>query len=229
MTQRLTTIFDELFPDSSPEFASISDAWPKQVIVEMFTLVWDAFDRLTRLPNFKQLDFSKSYAQLERSLTQLHAMQVTDLYAERRSGFESYVPQHEPWEFENLTDPRARPPASDIGFVFRANPRLCWSVEAKVLRKPTETGRYLGDLEKYLHATISPFATDGALGAYLLSGKPDDLLSAIESALQLPLQTYDAFVNRPHRFTEHDRIRSKLPEGAETHFVCHHLVFSLLQ
>lgn len=89
MNSRLPTIFDDLFPDSAPEFHVIADAWPKHVIVQMLTLVWDGFDRMKRLPNFRQLDFSGDYAQLERSLTDLHMDEITVLYAQDGSKFTS--------------------------------------------------------------------------------------------------------------------------------------------
>lgn len=80
MSRRLPTIYDDLFPDSSPEFAAIADIWPSGVVVAMLSLIWDAFDRIQKLPNYGRLDFSKNYAQLERSLTQLHAKEIAELY-----------------------------------------------------------------------------------------------------------------------------------------------------
>jgi hypothetical protein len=95
MSPRAPTVLAELFPDTSPEFAAIADTWPKHVVVEMLTLVWAAFDNLKASPNFKSLDFSKDYVQLERSLTDLHMSEVTLLW-KRGSGFESFIPHHEP-------------------------------------------------------------------------------------------------------------------------------------
>ena len=225
MNRRLPTILDDLFPDSSPEFAAIADTWPEHVIVQMLALVWDAFDRLKTVSNFRQLDFSKQYAQLERSLTDLHMIQVTELHAERGTDFESFIPQHEAWEFEHLTKPSARPPSCEIGFVFRNNYRLRWSVEAKVLKSPTEISEYLGELENYLHGGRSPLSPQAALGAYLVSGPADDLFSTLASALGQPLTTHNAFPSRPHRLSQHER--DNLPAVTPRNFICHHLVFSL--
>src|SRR5271165_4965086 len=115
MNSRLRTIFDDLFPDSSPEFAAIANAWPEHVVVQMLTLVWDGFDRMKGLSNFRKLNFAGDYAQLERSLTDLHMDEITVLYRENGSSFESFVPKHEPWEFQNLAERSAQPPSSDLG------------------------------------------------------------------------------------------------------------------
>ena len=227
MKRRLSTIFDDLFPDSLPEFAAIAHVWPDHVVVQMLTLVWDAFDRVRALPRFDELDFTKDYAQLERSLTDLHAIQVTLLFAQSTSDFESFVPHHEAWEFENLTQPSARPPSCEIGFVFRANPRIRWSVEAKVLQSPTNTHRYVDDLNKYLEGTGSPFSTQAALGAYLVSGKPDDVFAKLAQVLRQQIRPHAAFRERPHRVSQHQRDKLKLPTSTPSHFICHHLIFAL--
>jgi hypothetical protein len=227
MSRQVSTILDDLFPDDSPEFEAIADAWPKYVIFEMLTLVWDAFDNVKALPKFMSLDFSKGYAQLERSLTDLHASEVTLLYARRFNGFESFIPQYEPWEFENLSERSARPPSGDIGFVLRENRRLRWSVEAKVVNSSTDIARYLGDLDKYLEGKGAPLATEAALGAYLINGKAEDLLASLETAMKTVFKRPPVFSLRPHGTSDHRRDKSKLPVSTPAEFLCHHLVFCL--
>ena len=226
MSRRVLTILDDLFPDTSPEFVAIADAWPKHAVVEMLTLVWDAFDNLKKSPNFKSLDFSKNYAQLERSLTDLHMSEVTLLW-KRGSGFESFIPHHEPWEFENLSGRSARPPSGDIGFMMRENRRLRWSVEAKVLKSATDIACYLNDLKKYLEGKGSPLAIEAALAGYLLAGKPEDFFKTIQAKIGSLLKSIEAFSERAHRVSEHDRDKSKLPKHTPSQFICNHLVFSL--
>jgi hypothetical protein len=226
MSRRAPTILDDLFPDTSAEFAAIADAWPKHVVVEILRLVWNAFDNIKISPNFKSLNFSKDYAQLERSLTDLHQSEVTLLW-KRGSGFESFIPHHEPWEFENLSNRSARPPSGDIGFVLRENRRLRWSVEAKVSESPTDTTRYLGDLEKYLKGKSSPLSTESALGGYLLTGTAEDFLNALQSKMKSRLKASAEFPGRPHRISEHIRDQSKLPASTPAKFMCHHMVFSM--
>jgi len=227
MNSRLPTIFDDLFPDSSLEFRAIADAWPERVVVQMLTLVWEGFDRMKALRNFCELDFSGDYAQLERSLTDLHMDEITVLYGESGSKFESFVPKHEAWEFEHLTDRRARPPSCDLGFVLLSNRRIRWSVEAKVLRTTTAVADYLGDLQKHLDGKSSPFSTQAALGAYLIAGRADDLFATIGEELGCEMSPHEEFLTRPHRLSTHRRPTDLLPDRMSAQFVCHHLVFTL--
>ncbi len=227
MNRRLPTIFDDLFPDSSPEFSAIANAWPEHVVVQMLTLVWDGFDRMKALPNFRELDFSADYAQLERSLTDLHMDEITVLYGENGSRFESFVPKHEPWEFENLASRPARPPSCDLGFVLLSNRRIRWSVEAKVLRSSKAIAGYIGDLQKYLDGKSSPFSVQGALGAYLIAGASDEVFVAVQRSLGCEMKPHKQFSLRPHRLSEHERNADLLPDGVPSSFLCHHLVFSL--
>jgi hypothetical protein len=227
MNSRLPTIFDDLFPDTSPEFAAIADAWPEHVVVQLLALVWDGFDRMKGLSNFRKLNFVGDYAQLERSLTDLHMDEITVLYRENGSRFESFVPKHEPWEFQNLTNRSGRPPSSDLGFVLLSNRRIRWSVEAKVLESSTKIAAYVNDLQKYLDGTVSPFSTQAALGAYLVAGDSEELLSLIGRSLEVEMTQHPNFLARPHKLSQHERSTDSLPDGMPSAFLCHHLVFSL--
>jgi hypothetical protein len=227
MNSRLPTIFDDLFPDSSPEFAAIADAWPEHVVVQILTLVWEGFDRMKALPRFLHLDFASGYAQLERGLTDLHMQEITLLYGENGSKFESFVPTHEPWEFQNLSDRSARPPSSDLGFVLISNRRIRWSVEAKVLESSTKIADYLSDFQKCLDGKVSPFSTQAALGAYLIAGDPKELFTSISKKLDIEMTPHPNFLTRSHQFSKHERMPIALPGGMPSAFMCHHLVFSL--
>lgn len=227
MNPRYSTILDDLFPDSLPEFANIADAWPQHVVEQILTLVWRGFDRLKRLPRFGELDLSGNYAQLERSLTDLHMDEITLLWGHESSRFEAFVPKHEPWEFRSLTAPSARPPSCDLGFVLVSNRRIRWCVETKVVKSPNAISEYICDLQKFLVGTSSPFSTEGALGAYLITGKSTDLLSAIEVALGSRMRQHSRFRNRLHRLSDHLRHIDNLPAGMPSEFVCHHLIFAL--
>lgn len=101
-----------------------------------------------------------------------------------------------------------------------------WSVEAKVLKSPKDTARYLRDLEKYLEGKGSPLATEGALGGYLITGKPEEFLSALQTELKVKLKHSPAFPSRPHRTSEHMRNKKKLPGATPPEFLCHHMPFS---
>ncbi len=227
MSSRLPTIFDDLFPDSTPEFRAIATAWPPDVVKQILSLVWDGFDRMKALPNFQQLDFTKDYAQLERSLTDLHMDEITSLWGRNSSRFESFVPKHEPWEFHGLKDRSARPPSCDLGFVLLSNRRIRWSVEAKVLKTPNAVAGYIEDIQKYLDGRSAPFSTQSAIGAYLISGDSDGLFKTLSKKLNCQLNGSDEFPTRPHRCSEHQRETKDLTKGMQNSFICHHLVFSL--
>jgi hypothetical protein len=172
------------------------------------------------------LDFSTDYAQLERSLTDLHMVEIT-LQWKRTTGFESFIPHHEPWEFENISNASARPPSADIGFVLAANRRLRWSVEAKVLKSPADISRYVADLQKYLEGRGSPLAIEAALAGYQIAGQADATFSAIQAAIKAPLTPVPEFSKRAHRQSRHVRDNRNLPKGTPTAFCCHHLLFLL--
>ena len=193
----------------------------------MLTLVWNGFDRLKRQPRFASLDFSNDYAQLERSLTSLHMQEITLLWRETASAFESFMPQHESWELQNITLRSARPPSCDLGFVLLSNRRIQWAVEAKVLRSPGALAEYLADLQKYLDGSSAPFSNESALGAYLVAGISDDVFAEISKRVKCVLKQHPDFSERPHRCSEHTRSPEATSRGLSALFVYHHLVFSL--
>jgi hypothetical protein len=227
MSARFRTIFDDLFPDESPEFRAIAEVWPAHVITQILTLVWRGFDRLKMLDRFREINFTTDYAQLERSLTDLHMDEITLLWREQASSFESFIPKHEPWEWQNITRRSARPPSCDLGFVLLSNRRIRWSVEAKVLESPGAVAAYLGDLQKYLTGQSAPFSKESAIGAYLISGEPDRLFETLSRKLKCALTRPPEFASRPHRCSEHARHAHGLAGETPLVFVCHHLVFSL--
>lgn len=227
MSSRLPTILDDLFPDSSPEFREIKDVWPPHVVNQILRLVWEGFDRMKALPNFDRLDFSKEYAQLERSLTGLHMEEITKLWGEQTSSFESFQPKHEPWEFETLKSRSARPPSCDLGFILLSNRRFRWAVEAKVLQTATAVAEYLDDLDKYLAGQIAPLSMQGALAAYLVEGDPDEFFGTVAAKCKCDLTPSPDFRSRPHRCSTHERGRRKLTYGMPTVFICHHLALAL--
>jgi hypothetical protein len=226
MSRRTGTLFDDLFPDDLPEFTAISQAWPRDFVLQMLAFVWAGFDALRTSPRFNSLDFSKDYMQLERSLTDLHMLEITLLW-KRSAGFESFIPHHEPWEFEIISDASARPPSADIGFVLASNRRLRWAIEAKVLRSSTDVSRYLADLQKYLEGRGSPLAVEAALAGYQISGETDATFDAIQTSIEVKLTPVPEFSKRAHRESKHIRNKTRLPNVTPRAFCCHHMLFPL--
>jgi len=212
MSRRITTIFDHAFP-KTPEWDAIADAWAESVVEEMLTLVWGGFDQMKR-KILAKVNFNQPLHQLERTLTDAHVTEITLLWKANRTGFESFLPKHEAWEPSSIASPSAMPPSYDIGFENVNDPRLRWPVEAKVLTRPTDVLRYLGDLrQKYLTGVGAPFSTEGALLGYLIAGQPADTLSAIELSLGT-LKSFPLFASRHHQTSEHSGSVPGINSGA---------------
>jgi hypothetical protein len=180
----------------------------------MLGFVWQAYDVLVaNMPYVDNRD-------LERSITQLLEPRIRDAM----SGDEPYYIQHGPFEHETMAAPPAQPPAYDLAFVLRADERLMWPMEAKVLETPNQTAAYLRDVqEEFLTCRYAPFSKAGAMLGYLLTGTPESALAAIEGKIGKTLNQVANFASRAHRLSEHDRA---VPQGKvyPKSFVCHHLV-----
>lgn len=227
MSRRITTIFDHAFPNA-PEWNAIADAWSEAVVEEMLTLVWEGFDQM-KGKILSKVDFTQPLHQLERTLTDAHSTAIILLWKANRTGFESFLPKHEAWEPSSIASPSAMPPSYDIGFENVNDPRLRWPVEAKVLTRPTDVQRYLGDLRrKYLTGIGAPFSTEAALLGYLVTGQVSETLAAIQSSLGA-LKSFPSFASRQHQTSEHGRSVSGINNGDSHTFVCHHLIASLTQ
>ncbi|MCC5840013.1 MAG: hypothetical protein JJT96_07805 [Opitutales bacterium] len=226
MSRRITTIFDHAFPNA-PEWNAIVEAWSDAVVEEILTLVWEGFDQMKgRI--LSKVDFTQPLHQLERTLTDAHASAITLLWRAKRTGFEAFLPKHEAWEPGSIASPSAMPPSYDIGFENVNDPRLRWPVEAKVLTRPNDVQRYLGDLrQKYLTGVGAPFSTQAALLGYLVMGEVCDTLAAIHSSLGTTLADFPLFASRQHKVSNHTRSVAGLQHGRSHTFICHHLIASL--
>lgn len=201
-----------------PKFLATLSYWASDQAEVMLGFVWQAYDvMLANMPFVDDRD-------LERSITQLLEPRIRDAM----SGDEPYYIQHGPFEHETMAAPPAQPPAYDLAFVLRAEERLMWPIEAKVLETPNQTAAYLKDLQtEFLTCRYAPFSKAGAMLAYLLTGIPEDALAVIESKLGKTLNPVAKFTDRAHRFSEHDRI---VPAGKAypKSFSCHHLVMTFI-
>ncbi|WP_377828410.1 hypothetical protein ACFKHW_32070 [Bradyrhizobium lupini] len=140
------------------------------------------------------------------------------------SGDEPFYVQHSPFEHETMAPPPAQPPAYDIAFVVRAEERIMWPIEAKVLETPGAVAAYERDVrQEFLTCRYGPFSEEGAMVGYLLTGLAVDALTAIEKSLGCALNTVPAFASRPHRASSHKRT---VPIGKSypINFRCHHLI-----
>jgi hypothetical protein len=191
--------------------------WIGDAELDFIDLVWAGFERLkVARPSFDARD-------LERSITQLLAAAIDDAVP----GEAPYYVQHSPFERETMLAPPAQPPAYDLAFVLRGDPRVMWPAEAKVLTSINALAGYLADIrEQYLTCRYAPFSASGAMLGYLLDGGAEEALENIAQRLGVSFaEATPITLQRPHRSTVHDR---QVPPGKPypARFRCHHLVLS---
>lgn len=176
--------------------------------------IWDGYDRfVSQAPAVDERD-------LERSISQLLEPRIRD----SMSGFEPYYVQHGSFERETMKPPPAQPPEYDLAFVLRADERVMWPIEAKVVETPTQIAKYAKDIQnEFLTCRYAPFTASGAMAGYLLSGKSADFFSNVSTKLGSPLDSVVQFSHRPNRQSDHDR---QVPSGKHypKGFRCYHIV-----
>lgn len=176
--------------------------------------IWSAYDDL------RKSSVVIDGRDLERSITQLLQPRV----AKELSGDEPFYIQHGPFERETMRAPPAQPPEYDLAFVLRAEERIMWPMEAKVLDTPGSVAAYVRDVnEEFLTCRYAPFSGSAAMLGYLLTGSPKDALEAISIKLGV---TLDQVKDRPpetSRCSDHNR---NVPAGKPypTGFRCYHLL-----
>jgi len=157
---------------------------------------------------------------LERSISQLLEPRLRDAM----SGFEPFYIQHGTFERETMAKPPAQPPEYDLAFVWRADERVIWPLEAKILETPGRLADYDRDLrEEFLTCRYAPFTASGAMIGYLLSGHAEDALDQIATRIGVTLDRLSPQDARPQRASRHVR---PVPHGKAypAAFTCFHLI-----
>lgn len=197
-----------------PAFIALARSWMQNPVHQLLSFVWLAYESMRASPpNVDTKD-------LERSITQLLEPRVRDVM----TGYEPFYIQHGPFERETMKAPPAQPPEYDLAFVLRADERIMWPMEAKVLETPKGVAHYVRDVQnEFLTCRYAPFASSGAMLAYLLTGKPDDVFAAIADKLGCTLGPVLEHSAKPNRLSLHQR---RVPAGKPypTEFGCYHLV-----
>jgi hypothetical protein len=221
VSTRHKTIAEARFP-SIPEFQELANAWGSDAALLLLNIVWRGYD-LLRQDVLDHVDASEANEDLERSVTQLLEPRV------RRSmtGDEPFDVQHGSYEHETRQPPPAQPPAYDLAFVFRANPRLMWPLEAKLIRGRGDVARYVREVtENFLTCRYAPFSREGAMLGYVLSADPSSVFGNIARSVPCELESVPDFAHRMHRRSRHIRA---VPTGKSypRSFLCHHLLMLL--
>ena len=181
-----------------------AEAWAAGVSSRVLDWTWRAFDALSANV-LAGIDLTQPLDQLERDLTSKHFIEIQRIFGVETEGFASIVPHHEFPENESSPGGSGRPPASDISFVWYENQRVSWSFEAKVLKTSSALADYLGDTSKFENGTAAPLVGEGAQIAYLLSGTTDEFFVNLNTRINL--REIAEFSGRPHRASEHTRVK----------------------
>lgn len=198
-----------------PAFSELAQNWTKGQVARLVELLWAGYEQLRA----SRAQFAE--ASLERSITEALERRVHD----SMTGFEPFYVQHGSHEYETMAAPPAQPPQYDLAFVFRADERLKWPVEAKVLETPSATSDYVSDIQtEFETCRYGPFSHSGAMLGYLLSGEPAQVISNLGKKLQKVLRLVNGQEGRPHRASDHMRTVPKGKQYPAT-FECHHLIF----
>ena len=197
-----------------PAFVALASLWMHNPARQFLGLIWLAYgDMRESPPNVNTKD-------LERSITQLLEPRVRD----NMTGDEPFYIQHGPFERETMMPPPAQPPEYDLAFVFRADERIMWPMEAKVLESSMKVAAYIRDIQnEFLTCRYGPFSSSGAMLGYLLTGKPDEVFAAIAQNLDCTLEPVSEFPAKPNRFLQHKR---NVPTGKpySLEFDCYHMI-----
>lgn len=197
-----------------PAFIVLARSWIDQPTSQFITLVWSAYDNMRAAsPHVDGRD-------LERSITQLLEPRIRDAM----SGDEPFYIQHSPFERETMKAAPAQPPAYDLAFVLRADERIMWPLEAKVLETPKNVSKYIQDVQnEFLTCRYAPFSNSGAMLGYLLTGSTEDAFREISKKLGCVLDALPEHPTKPNRRSHHSR--SVPPEKSyPAEFGCYHLI-----
>lgn len=201
-----------------PEFVSLAGRWCSNQSANLLAFVWQGYDFL-----LAELPAGTDPKDLERSITQALELRIR----RAMSGDEPFDIQHGPYERETMMPPPSQPPQYDLAFVLRANERIMWPLEAKVLETDRKSAvrQYIKDVKnEFLTCRYAPFSSEGAMVGYLLSGNPEKAFENIAAKIPCHLIAHPEFALRPHKLSEHRRsVEKGKPYPCE--FRCHHLIF----
>ena len=199
---------------TDPAFVESALSWMQYPARQFLGFIWLAYEDMRASP--PKVDTKD----LERSITQLMEPRVR----KNMTGDEPFYIQHGPYERETMKAPPAQPPQYDLAFIFRADEKIMWPMEAKVLETSTKVPRYIRDVQKeFLTCRYAPFSNSGAMLGYLLKGKPEDVFTAIARNLDCTLEPVSEYPDKPNRISQHKR---DVPPGKKypLDFDCYHMI-----
>jgi len=201
-----------------PNFVILAKAWMRNPTEALLGFIWSAYARMQA--DKPQIDTRD----LERSITQLLEPRVRS----SMTGYEPFYIQHGPFERETMMPPPAQPPEYDLAFVLRADERIMWPIEAKVLETPKTIANYVGNInEQFLTCRYAPFSGSAAMLGYLLDGDAAEAFDTIAKKLSCPLDPIPEHSAKNNRVSKHVR---SVPAGKNypVSFSCYHMIFEFV-
>lgn len=188
----------------------------------MLGFVWRGYELLCEEVLY-QIDVALADEQLERSISQVLTPQIRDCM----TGYEPFDIEQGVYEYETRASVSAQPPLYDLAFVLKANPRIMWPMEAKVLRSDGDVSRYVNEITgNFLTCRYAPFSGEGAMLGYLLAGNPTKAFENIAAKTPCTLEDHTDFSSHAHKTSYH--IRSvPIDKHYPINFRCHHLIMPL--
>ena len=218
---RRLTIGEACWPET-PDFSAIAEDWNRNSSTVMLRFVWQGYEQLCVEVLFR-IDVTLADEQLERSITQFLTPKVRDCM----TGYEPFHIEQGVYEVETRATASAQPPLYDLAFVLKANPRIMWPMEAKVLRSDGDVGRYITEItSNFLTCRYAPFSGEGAMLGYLMAGEPAKVFENIAIKTPCVLSDHPDFGSQAHKTSDHIRL---VPVGKlyPVNFRCHHLIMPL--
>jgi hypothetical protein len=200
----------------SSDFVALAKEWSDDASVIILSLIWEGYDRL-----FADLGIAGiNEFDLERSISQSLEPRIRL----GMSGDEPFEIQHGSFERETMLGHGAQPPAYDLAFFLRADERIMWPLEAKVLETDGRVSEYVNDLRnEFLKCRYAPFSSEAAMLGYLLSGTPEQVFRNLEKKIPCTLRGHPRFLDRPAKVSDHVRaVETGKPYPVQ--FRCHHLI-----
>ena len=219
MSRRPT--LDELRYQNIPKQLRV---WKEDFSQRLLEVVWQAYANFSAEVMSKQsvLDISE----LERTITQELCIEI-EAVLRTMDSFEGFVLIHESWELSSLSGTTGRPKQPDIAFVLRAERRVSWPFDAKILNTDGNVAEYIKEVkDNFLSCNYAPYSSEGGMLGYLLSGDTSTAFTNISIKSGFVLQQYVPFPTRSHRVSSHTRTDSRCV-NAPHQFSCHHLLLKL--
>ena len=167
------------------EFVSLAGRWCANQSALLLAFVWQGYDLLVA-----ELPAGTNPKDLERSITQSFELRIRKVM----SGDEPFDIQHSPRERETMKS-RGQPPEYDLAFVLRADERIMWPLEAKVLETDDDVAAYVTDVKnEFLTCRYAPFSSEGAMLGYLLSGIPKNVFANVAGSIPCHLTAHQDFL-----------------------------------